>query len=99
MGLVQEAVQIWILVGCSSRLTVRVAFDAKSIAAGMCFGLIQMYQSSRYAHSLAPLSSVRWVSERMYRDIGVDRCRKAAGRQWASLVDSAAGLDVCACAG
>ena len=36
MGLVQEAVHIWILVGCSSRLMVRVALDAKSMAAGMC---------------------------------------------------------------
>ena len=36
MGLVQEAVQIWILDGCSSRLMVRVAFVTRFMAAGMC---------------------------------------------------------------
>ena len=32
-------------------------------AAGMCCGLIQMYQSSKKAQNLAPLSTTRWVSE------------------------------------
>ena len=47
MGLLQEAVQIWILVGCNSRLIVRVALAMSSTAAGMCRGLIQTYHSSR----------------------------------------------------
>ena len=58
---------------------VRLALDARSMAAGMCLGLIQMYQSSRYAQSLAPLSSVRWVSERMYRDMGSIAAAKPHG--------------------
>ena len=62
-----EAVQICILLGCSSTLMVRVVFNARC-------GLIQMYKSSRYAQSLAPLSSVHWVSEDAPRH-GVDRCR------------------------
>ena len=33
-------------------------------------GLIQMYQSSRYAQRLVPLSSVRWVSENPHGDSG-----------------------------
>ena len=45
MGSWQEAVQIWILLGCSSRLMCRVALEMSSTAAGMCRGLIQMYQS------------------------------------------------------
>ena len=68
--LVYEAVQIWILLGCSSELMVRVAPNARC-------GLIQMYKSSRYAQSLAPPSSVRWVSEDAPRH-GVDRCRQNA---------------------
>ena len=47
MGSWQEAVQIWILLGCSSRFMTRVAMEMSSIAAGMCCGFIQMYQSSR----------------------------------------------------
>ena len=69
MGLVQEAVHFLNLVGCSSRLIVRVALDANSMAAGMCWSLIQMYQSYKCAHSLASLSRARRVSERMYHDM------------------------------
>ena len=39
-------------------------------AAWMYCGLIQMYQSSKYVQSLAPLSNIRWVSERINREIG-----------------------------
>ena len=37
-----DAVQIWILVGCSSRLMARVAPEKCSMATGMCCGLIQI---------------------------------------------------------
>ena len=58
---------------------VMVALATRLMAAGMCWGLIQMYQSSRYAHSLAPLSRVRWVSERMYREMGSTAAAKPQG--------------------
>ena len=35
IGLSHVAIQIWILVGCSSRLMERVALDANSMAAGI----------------------------------------------------------------
>ena len=54
MGSWQEAVQIWILLGCTSRLMARVALEMSS-AAGMCRGLTQIY-SSRQAQRLA----ARW---------------------------------------
>ena len=47
IGLLQVAVHMWILVGCSSRLMVRVAVEMSSIASVMCCGLIHMHQSFR----------------------------------------------------
>ena len=43
MGSWQEAVQIWILLGCNSRLMARVALEMSSTAAGMCRGLTQIF--------------------------------------------------------
>ena len=69
-GLLQVAVHLWILVGCSSRLMVRVAVEMSTIASVLCCGLIQMYPSSKKAHSLAPSSRLLQVSVRKARDMG-----------------------------
>ena len=46
-----------------------------------------MYQSSRYARNLAPLSRVRWVWVRIYRDMGSTAAAKPqsdSGQPWSA---------------